>query len=207
MGIIILLVVGGLIGWVASMIMRTDAQQGVFMNIVVGIVGALLAGFLLTPLIGGAPITSGNISIPSILISLLGTIGSGPALIALSLYALLPVVRNTCIGLLQVSPGIRAAAMALGLKRRDTLLLIELPLALPVILAGVKTAAIMSVGTATIAAFIGAGGYGERIAVGLALNDHEMLLAGAIPAAVLALLTQGLFEGAEYLVSRRRAGL
>ena len=122
-------------------------------------------------------------------------------------YALLPVVRNTCTGLLQVSPGIRSAAMALGMKKSDTLLLIELPLALPVILAGIKTAAIMSVGTATIAAFIGAGGYGERIAVGLALNDHEMLLAGAIPAAVLALLTQGLFECVEYLLRRRRPGL
>jgi osmoprotectant transport system permease protein len=148
-----------------------------------------------------------SLALLAILISLLGTIGTGPALIALSLYALLPVVRNTCIGLLQVSPGIRSAAVALGLQRRDTLLLIELPLALPVILAGIKTAAIMSVGTATIAAFIGAGGYGERIAVGLALNDHQMLLAGAIPAAVLALLTQGLFEGVEYLVRRRRPGM
>lgn len=74
MGIIILLVVGGLIGWVASIIMRTDAQQGIFLNIVVGIVGALLAGFVLTPLIGGAPITSGVISLPSILVSLLGAI-------------------------------------------------------------------------------------------------------------------------------------
>lgn len=74
MGIIVLLVVGGLIGWVASMIMRTDAQQGILLNIVVGVVGALLAGFLLTPLIGGAPITSGVISVQSVLISLLGAI-------------------------------------------------------------------------------------------------------------------------------------
>jgi uncharacterized membrane protein YeaQ/YmgE (transglycosylase-associated protein family) len=74
MGIIILLIVGGLIGWVASMIMRTDAQQGVFLNIVVGIVGSLLAAFVVTPLIGGAPITSGAISIQSILISLVGSV-------------------------------------------------------------------------------------------------------------------------------------
>jgi uncharacterized membrane protein YeaQ/YmgE (transglycosylase-associated protein family) len=74
MGIIILLIVGGLIGWVASMIMRTDGQQGIFLNIVVGIVGALLAGFILTPLIGGAPITSGVFSIQSVLVSLLGAI-------------------------------------------------------------------------------------------------------------------------------------
>ena len=74
MGIIVLLIVGGIIGWVASMIMRTNAQQGIFLNIVVGIVGALLAGFILTPLIGGAPITSGVISIQSILVSLAGAV-------------------------------------------------------------------------------------------------------------------------------------
>ncbi|MDR6129061.1 MULTISPECIES: GlsB/YeaQ/YmgE family stress response membrane protein [unclassified Sphingomonas] len=74
MGFIVLLVVGGLIGWVASMIMRTDGQQGIFLNIVVGIVGAMLAGFLITPLIGGAPITSGVISIQSVVVSLLGAV-------------------------------------------------------------------------------------------------------------------------------------
>ena len=74
MGLIILLIVGGIVGWLASLIMRTDGQQGIFLNIVVGIVGAALAGFIITPLIGGAPITSGEISIPSILVSLLGAI-------------------------------------------------------------------------------------------------------------------------------------
>jgi uncharacterized membrane protein YeaQ/YmgE (transglycosylase-associated protein family) len=74
MGLIVLLIVGGLIGWVASMIMRTDGQQGVLLNVVVGIVGALLAGFIVTPLIGGAPITSGVISIQSVLVSLVGAI-------------------------------------------------------------------------------------------------------------------------------------
>lgn len=74
MGLVILLVVGGLIGWVASMVMRTDGQQGIFLNIVVGIVGAMLAGFIVTPLIGGAPITSGDLSLQSILVSLLGAI-------------------------------------------------------------------------------------------------------------------------------------
>lgn len=74
MGLIILLVVGGIVGWLASIIMRTDAQQGIVLNVVVGIVGALLAGFIVTPLIGGAPITSGVISIPSVLVSLVGAI-------------------------------------------------------------------------------------------------------------------------------------
>lgn len=109
---------------------------------------------------------------------------------------------SACIGLQQVPAGLRQAALALGLSRRQRLLHIDLPLCMPVILAGVKTAAVVNVGTATIAAFIGAGGYGERIATGLALNDNTMLLAGAIPAAVLALLTQWLFDLAEHACRR-----
>ena len=146
-----------------------------------------------------------SLALLAILIPLLGMIGTVPALVALFVYALLPIVRNTCTGILQVPPGLRMAALALGLERRDRLLHVDLPLALPVILAGVKTAAVMSVGTATIAAFIGAGGYGERITIGLALNDNDMLLAGAIPAALLALLTQGLFEAIEWGLAGRRA--
>jgi osmoprotectant transport system permease protein len=131
------------------------------------------------------------------LIAALGTIGTLPALVALSLYALLPIVRNTHAGLTGVRPGLLQAAIALGLSPRDRLLSIELPLATPSILAGVKTSAVINVGTATIAAFIGAGGYGERIVQGLALNDRTLLLAGAIPAAALALLMQGAFEWTE----------
>jgi osmoprotectant transport system permease protein len=145
-----------------------------------------------------------SLALLAIMIPLLGMIGTVPALVALFVYALLPIVRNTCTGILQVPAGLLTAARALGLRRGVTLTHIELPLALPVMLAGVKTAAVMCVGTATIAAFIGAGGYGERITIGLALNDNDMLLAGAIPAAVLALLTQGVFELAEYWVARRR---
>ncbi len=128
------------------------------------------------------------------LIPLLGSIGTAPALLALFLYSLLPIVRNTHAGVAGVGRGMRQAALALGLAPRDQLLLIELPLAAPAILAGIKTSAVIGVGTATIAAFIGAGGYGERIAQGLALNDNTLLLAGAIPAAALALLIQGAFE-------------
>jgi len=144
-----------------------------------------------------------SLALLAILIPLLGMIGTAPALVALFIYALLPVVRNTCTGILGVPAGMRTAALALGLRPWQRLLHVELPLALPVILAGIKTAAVMSVGTATIAAFIGAGGYGERITIGLALNDNDMLLAGAIPAALLALLTQLLFEALEKLVVRR----
>ena len=96
-----------------------------------------------------------------------------PRVIALFLYALLPIVRNTHAGLEAVGRGMRQAALALGLRPRERLRLIEVPLALPSILAGIKTSAVINVGTATIAAFIGAGGYGERIASGLALNDND----------------------------------
>ncbi len=142
----------------------------------------------------------------AMLIPLLGAIGTLPALVALSFYALLPIVRNTCTGLLEVPAGLSMAAIALGLSPRDRLLHVELPLAAPVMLAGIKTAAVVNVGTATIAAFIGAGGYGERIATGLALNDNDMLLAGAIPAALLAVATQWLFETLErrLIPARRR---
>jgi osmoprotectant transport system permease protein len=143
-----------------------------------------------------------SLALLAMLIPLLGTIGAAPALIALFLYALLPIVRNTCTGIEQVPNELRLAAMALGLRSADRLRYIVLPLAAPVILAGIKTATVMSVGTATIAAFIGAGGYGERIATGLALNDHDMLLAGAIPAAALAVIAQFLFELGERLLQR-----
>ncbi|MYN00813.1 ABC transporter permease subunit [Pseudoduganella sp. DS3] len=138
-----------------------------------------------------------SLALLAILIPLLGSIGTLPALCALFVYALLPIVRNTCTGLSGIPAGQKQAAQALGLRRAQSLRYVELPLAAPTILAGIKTAAVMSVGTATIAAFIGAGGYGERITTGLALNDNTLMLAGALPAAVLALLTQGLFEWME----------
>ena len=135
-----------------------------------------------------------SLALFAFLIALVGTIGTPPALLALFLYALLPIVRSTHAGLSGIGRGMSQAAMAIGLPPRDRLWLVEVPLALPSILAGIKTSAVINVGTATIAAFIGAGGYGERIASGLALNDNVTLLAGAIPAAALALIVQGAFE-------------
>jgi osmoprotectant transport system permease protein len=131
-----------------------------------------------------------------LLIPLLG-IGARPALAALFLYSLLPIVRSTHAGLASIPIELRESARALGLPPGAQLRLVELPLASRSILAGVKTSAVINVGTATIAAFIGAGGYGERIVTGLALNDNTMLLAGAVPAALLALLVHGAFELAE----------
>jgi len=178
---------------------------GCIAGIPLGIVAALVPRLRQAVLaIAGVLQTVPSLALLAILIPLLGRIGTIPALVALCAYALLPIVRNTCTGLLQVPSGLRTAALALGLTRRQSLVEVELPLAMPTILAGVKTAAVMSVGTATIAAFIGAGGFGERITTGLALNDNDMLLAGAIPAALLALLTQAAFELCERLLARRR---
>jgi len=138
-----------------------------------------------------------SLALLAVLIPLTGRIGAVPAFIALSLYALLPIVRNTHAALTQISRGMRDAALSLGMQAGTILHKIELPLAAPTIMAGIKTSAVINVGTATIAAFIGAGGYGERIVTGLALNDHGMLLAGALPAAALALLIEGGFRVAE----------
>ena len=146
-----------------------------------------------------------SLAMLAVLISWVGRIGSVPALMALTLYALLPIMRNTCTGLAEVPQGLKDAGKALALAPMQRLFLIELPLALPTLIAGVRTATTIAVGTATIAAFIGAGGYGERIVTGLALNDKQLLLAGALPSAALALLFEGVFELIA-LRSRRSAG-
>jgi osmoprotectant transport system permease protein len=138
-----------------------------------------------------------SIALLAFLIALVGGIGLVPAVIALFLYALLPIVRNTHTGLSGVPAGLSDAALSLGLTPRQTLRHVQLPLALPTVLAGVKTAAVINVGTATVAAFIGAGGFGERIVAGLAVNDTTAMLAGALPAAVLALLVQVVFDAVE----------
>jgi osmoprotectant transport system permease protein len=127
------------------------------------------------------------------MIPLLG-IGTLPALVALFLYALLPIVRGTYTGLATLDRQLLEIAGVLGLTGWRRLARIELPLASVNVLAGVKTAAIWTVGTATLAAFIGGGGYGTLIVRGLALDDATTILAGAIPAALMALLFHGVFE-------------
>ncbi|MGJ7506991.1 ABC transporter permease/substrate-binding protein [Variovorax sp. GT1P44] len=144
-----------------------------------------------------------SLAMLAVLISLMGAIGTLPALVALTLYALLPIMRNTVTGLAEVPAGLRQAGTALGMTGVQNLQVVMLPLALPTLLAGVRTATTIAIGTATIAAFIGAGGFGERIVTGLALNDRELLLAGAVPAAVLALLSEALFETIDYVMRRR----
>jgi osmoprotectant transport system permease protein len=130
-------------------------------------------------------------------------IGTLPAIIALFLYGLMPIVRNTHAGLSGIAPGLRESAIVLGLSPSARLLKIELPLASPSILAGIKTAAVVNVGTATIGALIGAGGYGQPILTGIRLADNRLILLGAVPAAILALLVQGGFGLLErYVVPR-----
>jgi osmoprotectant transport system permease protein len=138
-----------------------------------------------------------SLALLAFLIALVGSIGVVPAVIALLLYALLPIVRNTHAGLRSVSGEMAQAALSLGLTTRQALGYVQLPLAMPTLVAGIKTAAVINVGTATMAAFIGAGGFGERIVAGLAVNDSDVMLAGALPAAALALLVQLGFDLAE----------
>lgn len=145
-----------------------------------------------------------SLALLAFLIALVGAIGFVPALMALTLYALLPIVRNTHAGLLSLPPGMRLAGLALGLRSGQVLRGIELPLAAPTVLAGIQTAAVLNVGVATVATFIGAGGLGERIVAGLAVNDTAFMLAGAIPAAVLALLVQWAFDLLEWMLLRRQ---
>jgi osmoprotectant transport system permease protein len=138
-----------------------------------------------------------SLALLAFLIALLGSIGFWPALLALFVYALLPIVRNTHAGLVGVPVGLTMASRALGLTNRQALWAVQLPLARPVLLAGVKTAAVINVGTATVAAFVGAGGLGERIVAGLAVNDPSLMLTGALPAAVLAVAVQWGFDALE----------
>lgn len=130
------------------------------------------------------------------MIPLLG-IGAAPAIAALFLYSLLPIVRNTYAGLHDIPRPIVESAIALGLSPRQRLRLVELPLAARSILAGVKTSAVINVGTATLGALIGTGGYGQPILTGIRLDDVGLIMQGAVPAAGLALLCQGAFELAE----------
>jgi osmoprotectant transport system permease protein len=136
------------------------------------------------------------------MIPLLG-IGTAPALVALCLYALLPIVRNTYAGLISIDRQLLEIAEVLGLGRRRRVLRIELPLSSVSIMAGIKTSAVMTVGTATLAAFIGGGGYGTLIVRGLALDDIGTILAGALPAAGMAAALQGIFELVDRLVIPR----
>jgi len=140
-----------------------------------------------------------GIALIAFMIPLLG-IGVVPALVALFLYSLYPILRNTYTGVRDAAPEAVGAALALGMTPRQILRHVRLPLAAPLIMAGIRTAAVINVGTATLAAFIGAGGLGDPIASGLALNDTRMILSGALPAAALALAVDTVLGACERVV-------
>ena len=144
-----------------------------------------------------------SIALLAFMIPLLG-IGVVPALVALFLYSLYPILRNTYTGVRDAAPEAVGAAWALGMTPGQVLRYVRLPLAAPVIMAGIRTAAVINVGTATLAAFIGAGGLGDPIAAGLALSDERMILSGALPAALLALLVDAVLGASERVVTPGR---
>jgi len=163
---------------------------------------------LAAPLVGLANIVQ---TVPSLAmfgfllpVPFIGGVGARAAIMVLILYGLLPIVRTTIAGLNGIDPSIREAGVAMGMRPRDLLWLVELPLALPSIVAGIRVAAVVGVGSATIAAAIGAGGLGEYIYRGLSMVDSTVILAGAIPAALLALAVDGGLLAVERLLSRRR---
>lgn len=186
----------------------------VVVSLLVAILVAVPLGLLLerTPRAAEAVIrvvgllqTIPGIALLAFMLPLLG-IGVVPALVALTLYSLLPILRNTYTGVRDADAGATGAARALGMTPRQVLLRVRLPLAAPVIFAGIRTAGVIAVGTATLAAFIGAGGLGDPIVAGLALNDSRMVLSGAIPAALLALIADGVLALAERAAAPRGVG-
>ncbi len=143
--------------------------------------------------IAGLMQTIPSIALLAFMIPLFG-IGILPAVIALFIYGLLPILRNTTTALFSVDPLLKEVASGIGLTKYQKLRYVELPLAVPTILAGIRTSAVINIGTATLAAFIGAGGLGEFIVTGLALNNTKLILMGAVPAALLAVFTEIFFE-------------
>ncbi|MDB5030790.1 ABC transporter permease/substrate-binding protein [Mucilaginibacter sp.] len=177
----------------------------------ISLIIAVLVGLPLGILIARKKNLSGSVlgiagilqTIPSIallgfMIPLLG-IGVKPAIVALLLYALLPIIRNTYTGITGVDAAVKEAAIAMGMSKWQVLFKVELPLAMPVILAGIRTATVINVGVATLASYIAAGGLGEFIFGGISLNNTNMILAGAIPAALLAILFDFLLSLLQHL--------
>lgn len=144
-----------------------------------------------------------SLAMLAILLALMGKIGTTPAVVALVFYALLPIVRNTLAGLAGVPAAINEAADGIGMTRNQRLWLVELPLATPVIVTGIRTAAVVGVGIATLSAFIGAGGLGQFINRGISLSNHQLILLGAVPAALLALTVDASIAGVQWGLRRR----
>src|SRR5215510_6738325 len=203
---------------------RTEILQMTFEHLFLVVVAVILAcavaiplGILLTrravlvqPVLGIANIlqTIPSLALFGFLITILGSYGIGklPAIIALFLYSILPIVRNTYTGISEVDPNLKEVGRAMGMTDWQLLTQVEIPLSLNVILAGVRVATVISIGTATIAAAIGAGGLGMYIFRGLRMNDNTLILAGAIPAALMALIADSLLGLVERGLGAARKG-
>ncbi len=184
-------------------LVAASLAAAVVLGLPLGILAARRRRLAQAELIGvGVIQTIPALALLTFMIPLFG-IGQVPALVALSLYALLPIVRTTHAGIASLDPRLTEMTTVLGLRGWRRLAWIELPLASVTIMAGIKTAAVVTVGTATLAAFIGGGGYGTLIVTGLALNDVTTILAGAIPAAVMALVIHAAFEALDRVVVPR----
>ncbi|MGY4538619.1 osmoprotectant transport system permease protein [Mucilaginibacter sp. UYNi724] len=156
--------------------------------------------------IAGILQTIPSIALLGFMIPVLG-IGAKPAIVALLLYALLPIIRNTYTGITGVDATVKEAAVAMGMSKWQVLFKVELPLGMPVILAGIRTATVINVGVATLASYIAAGGLGEFIFGGISLNNTNMILAGAIPAAMLAILFDFLLSRLQKLNFKKIKGV
>jgi len=188
----------------------------VFAAICIGVPLAMLAlrrRWTQTPVLGlvGAFQTMPSIAMLAILLVLTGKTKDIPALIALTLYALLPIVRNTLAGLEGVRADVIEAAHGVGMTRRQTLWMVRVPLAMSVIVAGIKTAAVIAVGIATLSAFIGAGGLGKFINAGLSMKNTKLMVLGAVPAIILAFVVGGVISASEWALApgrrRRKRGM
>lgn len=206
--------------WAELLVLTREHIFLVFVSTGLAIVVGVPLGILLTrikslrtPVLGFANImqTVPSLALFGLLIPIpfIGGIGARTAIIALALYALLPVIRNTVTGILGIDPKVREAAVAMGMTGGQILKMVELPLAAPVILTGIRVAVVISVGVATVAAAVGAGGLGTYIFRGLRQNDNNLLIAGALAAAILALLCDfalGQFEKSFEIAERQTAG-
>lgn len=195
-----------------KLLMQTLQHIGLtFISLIIAVVIGLPLGVWITRrryfsgiVLGTAGVlqTIPSIALLGFMIPLLG-IGVRPAIVALLLYALLPIIRNTYTGITGVDAAVKEAALAMGMNKWQILFKVELPLAMPVILAGIRTATVINVGVATLASYIAAGGLGEFIFGGISLNNTNMILAGAIPAALLAILFDFLLSRLQYLNLRK----
>ncbi len=195
-----------------KLLMQTLQHIGLtFISLIIAVVIGLPLGIWITRkryfsgiVLGTAGIlqTIPSIALLGFMIPLLG-IGVKPAIVALLLYALLPIIRNTYTGITGVDTAVKEAALAMGMNKWQILFKVELPLAMPVILAGIRTATVINVGVATLASYIAAGGLGEFIFGGISLNNTNMILAGAIPAALLAIIFDFLLSRLQYLNLRK----